>query len=214
MRQDAVSRINYAYFELCAQGTRRILEEGFSPSRGGDISLRDPATGLIYISAGLGDLPFPCSNFSEVEAPDPAVFTLDGRRLCGEKLATVELPMHLAIFRARPDIHCVLHIHAQWSTVFAMTRQDLSGYPLSDDFSESHSRSCPIMTADYAPAGAMEVGEYVVKALGDRPAAMLACHGAVAVGESMDRAFANARLLEEMSLKSIYEILFDRRKQT
>ena len=66
MDQDTASRLNYAYFELCAEGTRRILEEGFTPSRGGDLSLRDPATGLIYISAGLGDLPFPCSDFSEV----------------------------------------------------------------------------------------------------------------------------------------------------
>ena len=214
MDQDTASRLNYAYFELCAEGPRRILEEGFTPSRGGDISLRDPATGLIYISAGLGDLPFPCSDFSEVKAPDPAVFTLDGRRLCGEKLATVELPMHLAIFRARSDVQCVLHIHAQWSTVFAMVHQDVPGYPLSDGLSEPYGRSCRISTASYAPAGAMEVGDYVVKALGDRPAAMLACHGAVAVGESMDRAFANARLLEEMSLKSIYEIIFDRRMQT
>ncbi|MBC8537214.1 class II aldolase/adducin family protein [Feifania hominis] len=196
--------LNPHYFELCAQGTRRILEEGFTPARGGDISLRDPATNLVYVSAGLADIPFPCSSFSEVEAPDPAVFTLDGKQLCGDKLATIELPMHLAILRARPDVHCVLHTHAPWSTVFAMIGRELPRFPLEQ---EAWGPSFSVSTAGYAPAGAMEVGDFAVEALGDRPAVMLACHGAVAVGESMERAFANARLLEKQALTFAYEKL-------
>ena len=204
--------LNYEYFEMCARGTRRILDEGFTPSRGGDISLRDPATGLIYISGGLAEIPFPCSNFLEVEMPDASVFTLDGTPLFKNKLATIELPMHLAIFRARPDINCVLHIHAQWSTVFAMTGESLPHFPVNTENHDKFKSSSTVHTAEYAPAGAVEVGNYVVKALGDGFAAMLANHGAVVVGKSMECAFTNAKLLENASQKLIYEKLLSRRK--
>ena len=204
--------LNETLMDLCAKGTQRIMSEGFTPSRGGDISLRDPATNLIYISAGPADMPFPCSNFSEVESPDPAVFTLEGERLCGDKLATCELPMHLAIFRARPEVTCVLHIHALWSTMFAMV-----GKGIPEFSSRRHTgkilESEIIKTAAYAPAGALEVGDYVVKALGNKNAAMLASHGAVAVGVSMEMAFANARILEATSHKYIYELLLNRRNE-
>lgn len=203
-------KFNETLMELCAKGTQRIMVEGFTPSRGGDISFRDPATNLVYISAGPADMPFPCSNFLEVESPDPAVFTLDGKRLCGDKLATCELPMHLAIFRARPEITCVLHIHALWSTIFAMVGKNIPGTPFNRDLGWDADDN-EIMTADYAPAGAMEVGDYVVKALGKKHAAMLASHGAVAVGESMEIAFANARLLESTAQQNIYKILLNRR---
>ena len=198
-------KINYAYMEMCAKGTQRILQEGLSPSRGGDISIRDPQTNLVYISAGLADIPFPLSNFNEVEAPDIAIFTLSGRRLNSDKIATCELPMHLAILKARPEINCVLHVHAMWSTVFAMTGNKADSFPEDQDGFDRFHFSTDIQVAKYAPAGALDVGRNVVEVLGGRNAAILASHGAVAVGRNMEEAFANAKLLEQSTHMLTYE---------
>ncbi len=196
-------RINMSLLELCAEGTRRIMKEGFTPSRGGDVSLRDPSTGLIYVSGNLKDLPFPYANFLEFRAQDTAVFELDGTPVAPWATGTVELPMHLAIMRARPEVNCVVHTHPQWSTVFAMVRKNI---PLMLTEQEVHLGG-EIGVADYAPAGAMEVGEYVVQVLGNKNAAIMASHGAVAVGERMDIAFAHAHYLENVAQKAIFASL-------
>ena len=196
-------RINLNLLEMCAEGTRRILKEGFTPSRGGDISLRDPNTGLIYVSGNMNGLPFPYANFLEFRAQDMAVFTADGEPLSTWSTGTIELPMHLAIMKARPDVNCVLHTHPSWSTVWAMTHKDI---PLVLTEQGAHLGG-EIRAAEYAPAGDLRVGEYVVKALGNNNAAMMASHGAVAVGERMDIAFAHAHYLENVAQKTLYATL-------
>ncbi|MBC8537213.1 class II aldolase/adducin family protein [Feifania hominis] len=199
-------RINMCLLEQCAEGTRRIMKEGFTPSRGGDISLRDPSTGLIYVSGNLKDLPFPYATFLEFRAQDIAVFEPDGTLVSPWAVGTIEMPMHLAIMRARPDVNCVLHTHPQWSTVFAMTHKDIP-LVLTE---QSYHLGGEIRTAKYAPAGAMEVGDYVVEALGDRNAVLMDAHGSVAVGERMDMAFAHAHYLENVAQKAIFASLLDR----
>ena len=196
-------RINLSFLEQCAEGTRRIIKEGFTPSRGGDIILRDPNTGLIYVSGNLKGLPFPYANFLEFRAQDTAVFELDGTPLAPWATGTVELPMHLAIMRARPDVNCVLHTHPQWSTVFAMTHKNIPAV-LTEQWVNLGGE---IEVAEYAPAGDLKVGEYAVKALGDRKAALMASHGAVCVGDRMDIAFANAHYLENVAQKVIFASL-------
>ena len=56
-------RINRELLEEAARGIRRIMQEGFTPSRGGDISIRDRNTGLIYISGTMDTMPFDYNNF-------------------------------------------------------------------------------------------------------------------------------------------------------
>ena len=193
-------RIDLNLLEVVAEGTRRIMREGFTASRGGDISVRDPNTGLIYVSGNLKDLPFPYANFLEFRAQDTAVFELDGTPVTPWAIGTNELPMHLAIMRARPDVNCVLHTHPQWSTVFAMIRKDIPLYLTEQGF-HLGGEMC---VADYAPAGDLMVGENVVKALGNKNAAIMASHGAVAVGERVDIAFAHAHYLENVAQKAIF----------
>ena len=196
-------RIDMNLLEQCAEGTRRIMKEGFTPSRGGDISLRDPNTGLIYISGNLKDLPFPYANFLEFRAQDIAVFEPDGTLITPWAVGTIELPMHLAIMRARPDVNCVLHTHPQWSTIFAMIRKKI---PLVLVEQEVHLGG-EIGIADYAPAGDTKVGEYTAQALGSKNAVLMASHGAVAVGERMDIAFAHAHYLENIAQKAAFASL-------
>ena len=193
-------RMNREYFEMAARGTRMILEQGFTPSRGGDITLRDPSTGLIYVSAGPCAMPFDYPNFSECRAPDIAVFTLDGTPLTPWSIATIELPMHLAILRARPEINCVLHTHPLWASVFAIAHKNIPLVLVEQYVYLGGEVEC----AKYAPAGDLRVGDYAVQALGQKSAVILASHGAVTVGDTMNTAFRNMHFLENVAQKALF----------
>lgn len=87
------------YREEAARGTRMLYELGFSPSGdNGDISVRDPETGLVYISASPIEIGY--KNLGEYHACDMAVVDMEGNRMTTWSRPTIEVPMHLAILRA------------------------------------------------------------------------------------------------------------------
>lgn len=195
-------RISRHYLEEVARGTRWLLEKGFTPSGdSGDVSLRDPVTGLIYISGFLKGIPFPYTDFEDFRAQDMAVFEPDGTNISPWSDATIEAPMHLAIYRARPDVMSIVHSHPLWASMFAIAGQDI---PLCLAEHLINFGPDPIRTAKYAPAGAMEMGDYIVEALGQNNAAIMANHGAVTVGPTMEVAFRYSHFLENVAQKTLF----------
>ena len=199
-------RINRQLLEVCAVGSRWLLEKGFTPSGdSGDVSLRDPNTGLIYISGMRKDRPFPYMDFEDFRPHDIAVFEPleDGtwKNITPWAVATIEAPMHLAIYKARPDINAIVHSHPLWASMFAIAHQDIP-CTLAEHY--INLGNSPIKTAKYAPAGDMAMGEYIVEALGDNYAAIMANHGAVTCGETMEWAFRYSYFLENVAQKTIF----------
>ena len=194
-------RIKAIYQEEAAWGTRWLYEKGFSPDGdSGDVSVMDPETGLIYISAANSSIPMPYTNNGDIKAQDIAILDIDGKSYSPWASETIEAPMHLAIYRARPDVRAIVHTHAQWSSVFAMTHQDI---PLSLVEHYVHLGET-VRCAGYGPAGSQLIAEEVVKALGQNNAALMANHGAVTVGPTMREAYTNAVFLESIAEKTIY----------
>lgn len=188
--------------EEVARSGALLIEKGLSPGRDfGDTSLRDPKTGLVYI------LPKPTPrqpicDWGKVTAADVAVISMDGE-IVGDPnvLPTIETPMHLRIYRARPEINGIVHSHGEWSSIFACVRQNLPAVTL--DALETIGVE-EIRCAAYAQIASEELGASVVEALGERSkAALMANHGAVCIGVSLDEAFLVATLLEKLSMQVV-----------
>ena len=194
-------RIKAIYQEEAAWGTRWLYEKGFSPSGdSGDVSVRDPETGLIYISAALSSIPMPYKNNGDCKAQDMAILDIDGNSYSPWASETIEAPMHLAIYRARPDVQAIVHTHAQWSSVFAIAHMDL---PLT--LAEHYvNLGGAIRCAEYGPAGSQLIADNVAKALGKNNAVIMANHGAVTVGATMHEAYKNTYFLENICQKVIF----------
>ena len=192
--------VKLMYKELAARGPRRLNEMGFSPdSDAGDVSIRDPETGYIYVSGSPRMRPNLYKNLSEYRASDMAVVDLDGNFIVPWANATCELPMHLAIMRARPDINAIVHTHAIWSSAWAMCEKNI---PLVIVEQYEHLGG-EVVCAPFAKVGSDEVGSTVVEALGqDKFAALMGNHGAVAVGKDIEEAFCNATFLEAIAKKA------------
>lgn len=166
------------YREEAARGTRMLYELGFSPSGdNGDISVRDPETGLVYISASPIEIGY--KNLGEYHACDMAVVDMEGNRMTTWSRPTIEMPMHLAILRARPDVNAVVHTHAAWSSVFAICGKNIP-FVLAEQY--AHLGAGEVVCAGYGKAGSDELGEEIVSALGKNNAVLMRNHGAVTVG--------------------------------
>ena len=103
-----------------------------------------------------------------------------------------ELPMHRLIYRERPEVAAVVHTHAPFITTLSVLRLPLP--PIIDEMLLHLGGRIEI--SEYAFTGTEEVGRNVLSALGDRAGAMLANHGNVCVGSTLERAFHAAVVME------------------
>jgi len=103
-----------------------------------------------------------------------------------------ETPMHLAIYRARADVRAVVHTHAPAATAFAMTGARLDE-PL---LPEVVVHLGPVALVPYARAGTEKLPQAMVPYLAGHDVFLLANHGAVTVGRTLEEAYFQMERLE------------------
>jgi ribulose-5-phosphate 4-epimerase/fuculose-1-phosphate aldolase len=191
---------NILFKEEVARGTRLLREYGHSPSGdSGDVSVRDIKTGLVYIS-GSPEWVFQ-RHLGDARGWERTITDLDGNRKVPWSYPTVEMPLHLAIYRARPDVEAVVHTHGEWASVFAILNWDI---PLA---LAGNGETGFIYCAPHSVLGSNSVAEDTVKALGNGKAAIMGNHGAVTVGKTIDECFALAAWMESVAEKAYYSLL-------
>jgi len=132
--------------------------------------------------------------YDEMGENDIAVVDLDdGEWIEGNFKPSSELPMHLEIYRIFPEIKAIVHFHAVYSSAFSAFDEDVPCY--TED--QAQIIGGRIRVSKYAYPGTEELAKNVVEALKDRFGAIIANHGAVAIGRSMKEALAAAEVLEK-----------------
>jgi len=101
--------------------------------------------------------------------------------------------MHLAIYHARPDVGAVVHAHPVSATGFAVARKSIPSRCLA----ELPGVLGPVPLVAYRPPGSKALGLAVARALRSANVALLANHGAVAVGPTIDVALQRMESLEQ-----------------
>lgn len=161
---------------------QQLLATGLVRGMSGNVSIRR-ADAVAVSPTGV---PYP-----ELEPAGVPVLGLDGSRLDGELAPTSELALHLAVYRARPDVSAIVHTHSVFATVFAVLGEPI---PAVHYLLARAGGSVPL--APYARYGTEELAEVCVRHLADQPAVLLAQHGVVAVGDSLAAAMAVAEAVE------------------
>ena len=170
---------------LVAAG-REMLEKKLTVETWGNLSIRDAETGLIYLTPSA--MPY-----HTIEAEDVCVVDPEGNVLAGRRKPTIEKELHLAIYRTRPEVNAIIHTHPVQSQVFAVLRREIP--PIIDEAAQVLGGT--VRVADYALPGTKELAENVRMAISGRVrACLMANHGAVCVGESMEQAFKVCAVLE------------------
>ena len=183
------------YKQAIVENGIRMLHSGLTVETWGNISMRDPETGLIYLTPS--GMPY-----DRIVPDDVVVMNSRCEIVEGKRKPTIEAPMHVGIMNMRPDVNAVIHTHPVDSQVFALLHMDIP--PVIDEAAQLLHGT--VRCAKYALPGTDELAENVLEALGDSPACLMANHGAVTVGADIDTAFKVCTVLE-MTAKIYYMAL-------
>ena len=130
--------------------------------------------------------------YEEMTLDDLVVVELDGTVVAGHRSATSEKDVHLASYAAYPEVGAVVHCHAKFASMFAVSHEPIPA--AIDEFLVYIGGDVPI--CDYHPSGSAELGAEVASKLVARSGALMANHGLVTVGKSVDDAYHAALVIE------------------
>ena len=130
--------------------------------------------------------------YHEMEPQDLVCVNFNGEAISGDRKPSAETEMHLACYKAFPEVKSVVHSHPLYASMFAVARQPI---PAAIEEVTIYIGG-DIEVCDYAMTGTTELGEAVTAKLKDRSAALLANHGLICVGKSPQDALHSALVVE------------------
>ncbi len=166
---------------------RRLYAREFVASNDGNISARLDDRRLITT---------PKSVSKGFMTPDMMVIVdYDGNKVAGERDPSTELPMHLEIYRSRPDANAVVHAHPPYATGFAVAGIPLTRAVLAEVVTTLGS----IPIAAYGTPSTSELPEAVRKYIKAHDGMLLANHGAVTCGRDVLGAYYKMETIEHFA---------------
>jgi len=154
----------------------------------GNLSARLPSGDILCTKAG-------CHKGFLTE-DDLVVINLQGKMLRGSGRPTSEMAMHLACYRARPDIKAVVHAHPPLSVAFTIAGESLAQCVLPEVVLTLGT----IPTIEYATTGTEQLAAKVGDAIINNDAILMDRHGAVCVGKDLMEAFCRLEIMEHTAL--------------
>jgi L-fuculose-phosphate aldolase len=164
---------------------RKMWQAGLVVGSAGNVSRRADAS---HIAVTPTSLAYDAMTDEDVVL----VETESGKTVDSIREPTYELPMHLSIYRAHPEVQAIVHTHAPFVTALSVLRRPLP--PLLDEMVVHLGGQ--IEVADYAFTGTDQVGTAVLRVLSDHNGVLLANHGNVCVGRSLSHALHAAIVME------------------
>jgi len=150
----------------------------------GNASIR-VADGMIITPSGM---PYDSLNVSDMVLLDSS-----GSVKSGFRSPSTESPLHLEIYRNRPDVHAIMHTHSIYACALAVSRINLP--VILEEQAQLVGGKVPV--TDYAPAGSQELASAASQTLGAGGAVLLANHGLVGVGKDIGEALLVCQIAEK-----------------
>ncbi len=170
---------------------RRLFSRGFVASNDGNISVRIDGNRLITT---------PKSVSKGFMTPDMMVVVdYSGKKIAGDRDPSSELPMHLEIYRSRPDVNAVVHAHPPTATGFAVAGVPLTKAVLAEVVTTLGS----IPIAEYGTPSTRELPDAVRKYIKAHDGMLLANHGAVTCGDTAMAAYYKMETIEHFAKISL-----------
>jgi L-fuculose-phosphate aldolase len=128
--------------------------------------------------------------------PEDIVFVgPDGTPPPGSRKPSSEWRFHLAAYRARPDLHGVVHTHSTHAVVLACAHQSIPAF----HYMVAMAGGTDIPCVPYATFGTEELAAHVANGLAQRNACLMANHGQIAIGVTLAAALELAAEVEVLA---------------
>ena len=169
--------------QMCDVG-RRIWQRGFCAGNEGNHSYRIAENRILCTPTGLSK--------SQLKPDDICTVALDGKQLAGKRKRTSEINLHLAIYKARPDVRAVIHSHPPHATAFAVAGVELPTcvHPEAEVFLG------PVKMARYVTPGDARLGESILPFVKDSNTILLQSHGVVTFDADLEQAYYELEIVD------------------
>jgi L-ribulose-5-phosphate 4-epimerase len=174
--------------EVCAQN-HELPAKGLVVGSGGNVSGRDPETGLIVIKpSGV--------KFAKLTPDTMVVVDIDGNVIEGATKPSVDTGVHLYIYKHRDDVRGVAHTHSPYASSFAARGERIPAVltPIT------HMLGRDVPCSRYATPGEVDTGAAIIEAADGGYAALVKAHGVFTMGKSATEATSIAMYLEEAAM--------------
>jgi L-ribulose-5-phosphate 4-epimerase len=172
--------------EQVVRHARRMLASGLVRGTSGNLSARQFGSSWCVVTpSGV--------EYDTMRAEDLVMVGLDGEPIGDGLRPSVDTPVHLAVYRLRPDVGAVIHTHSAYAAAFSTLHLDVP--PLITESAGYLGGGVRVL--DYVPPARPDTGDQVASGLGRDRAVLLPNHGVVAIGEDLQAAYAAACQVEE-----------------
>jgi len=181
--------------EICRVG-REIEKSGLALYFGvyapGNLSARNPSSTRVLVTPS--GLPKGVLRPADLVAVD-----LHGTKIDGRLRPSTETPTHCAIYKKRPDVNGIVHVHPPMCMAYAVTNRKLEATTIE----LAAVAGGPIPVARYDTPGTEGLGRVTAEALGSSSAVIMQNHGLIAVGPTLKNAFETALSAEYTAMVNV-----------
>ncbi|MFX1493348.1 MAG: class II aldolase/adducin family protein [Promethearchaeota archaeon] len=169
-------------------GAKAIFKKGLVDTGEGNVSVRYGKKDELFITPSF-------NNYETVTEDQIVHMNFDGTSLSKGKLPSTEVRMHILIYRSRPKVHAIIHTHSPHATMLSINQMSI---PIIME-EQIAFLGGSIDISSFGEAHTEEVGEAALKALGIKNGALLANHGVIVCGKSVEHAVKFAELVEKLA---------------
>jgi len=168
------------------QAARRLSELGLNSGRAGNLSVRVDG-GFVVTPSGAA--------YESMHPDDLVYLTSAGDYGGGQRTPSSEWRIHRDIYAQRQDAKAVVHTHSPFATTLACLHRGIPAFHYEVAFAGGPDIRC----SPYATFGTQDLSDHALKALEGRRACLLANHGVLALGDSLEGALGLAEKVENLA---------------
>jgi L-ribulose-5-phosphate 4-epimerase len=173
---------------------REISQSGMVMGTWGNVSMRCPEPELMLITPSGVD-------YQLMSMEDMVLLDSSYRIREGSYKPSIETPLHMEIYRNREGVKAMVHVHSIYASSFAVARKSIP--VILEETAQVVGHEVPV--AEYALCGTQALATAVLDSLGeDRRAVLLANHGLLAAGVSMEDALRICYVVEKTAQIALY----------
>lgn len=172
------------------QTARAMNSAGINVNKAGNVSARctrGTREGLLITPTGVA--------YEKLQPIDLVFLHLADGAPIGTLAPSSEWRFHLDLYRARPEFRAIVHTHSPAATALACHGRGIPPF----HYMVAAAGGSDIRCAPYRTFGTQALSDVALTALAERRACLLAHHGVIACGESLDDALALAREVEHLA---------------
>lgn len=164
---------------------RYLDRAGLGQGRSGNLSMRT-AEGLLITASG--------ARLDRMTREDLVAADLSGH-WTGSLRPSSELSFHCAVYNTRPDARAIVHVHSPWATSLACMHRPIPAFHYMVAVAGGDDIPC----VHYATFGTDALADAVAGGVRRRNACLMANHGQIALGASMEEALELAEEVENLA---------------